>query len=272
MTIMPSAPGTRVRILRTALRLVIAGCGLLPGVFARSDAATQAPPAPLTVFAAASLTDVLPELAAAWRADGGADVRFSFGATSKLVPQIVEGAPADVLVSADEAWMDRLNEAGRVEPGSRAVVARNALVFVVPADAAKAPASAGELPGTLKTIALAGENVPAGKYAKAALETLKVWTAVEPRVVRAEDVRLTLKWVASGDADGGVVYSTDANADKTVKIAFAFPEETHAPIVYPAAVVKGSARVKDAARFLEFCRGAKARPIFEARGFLPPTP
>ena len=229
-------------------------------------------PAPLTVFAAASLTDVLPEIAAAWKAGGGAEVRFSFGATSKLVPQIIEGAPADALVSADEAWMDKLNDAGKVEPGSRAALARNTLVLIVPKDAAKIPASATDLPGELRKIALAGENVPAGKYAKAALEGAKVWTAVEPRVVRGEDVRLTLKWVSGGDADGGIVYRTDAKADPSVKVAFEFPEGSHAPIVYPAAVVKGSARAADAARFLEFCRGAKARPLFEKHGFLPPTP
>ncbi len=254
--------------MTSSLRLVLVWLALLQG----AHAATQPPPTPLTVFAAASLTDVLPEIAMAWRADGGTDVRFSFGATSKLVPQVTEGAPADVLVSADEAWMDKLNEAGKVEPRTRVILARNSLVFVVPADAAKAPAAPGELPGTMKKIALAGENVPAGKYAKAALETSRVWAAVEPHVVRAEDVRLTLKWVSGGDADGGVVYRTDARADPAVKIAFEFPEASHAPIVYPAAVVTGSAQAKDAARFLEFCRGAKARAILEKHGFLPPTP
>ena len=254
--------------MSSSLRLVLVGLTLLQG----AHAATPPPPLPLTVFAAASLTDVLPEIATAWRADGGTDVRFSFGATSRLVPQVIEGAPADALVSADEAWMDKLNEAGKVELGTRAILARNSLVFVVPADAAQVPAAPSDLPGTMKKIALAGENVPAGKYAKAALETLNVWAAVAPHVVRAEDVRLTLRWVSGADADGGVVYRTDAKADPAVKIAFEFPADSHAPIVYPAAVVKGSARAKDAARFLEFCRGVKARAIFEKHGFLPPTP
>jgi molybdate transport system substrate-binding protein len=243
--------------------------------FWTAPAATDSPPAspaPLTVFAAASLTDVLPEIATAWKADGGAEVRFSFGATSKLVPQVIEGAPADVLVSADEAWMDKLNEAGKMEPGSRVVLARNELVFVVPKQAAAAPKSASELPGTLKKIALAGENVPAGKYAKSALEKAGVWAAVEPRVVRGEDVRLTLRWVSGGDADGGVVYRTDAMADSSVKVAFAFPAASHAPIVYPAAVIKGTARAADAARFLAFCRSAKARAMMEKHGFLLSTP
>jgi len=222
---------------------------------------------PVTVFAAASLSDVLPEVAAAWRAHGGGEVRFSFAATSKLVPQIIEGAPADVLVSADEAWMDKLRDAGRAAEGSRAALARNSLVFVVPANAAAAPASASDLPGRLKRITLAGENVPAGRYARAALTEAGVWEAVEPRVVRGEDVRLTLKWVAGGDADGGIVYRTDAQAETRVKIAFEFPADSHPPIVYPATVVKGSAHAAEAARFLEFCRSEKGRSIFLKHGF-----
>jgi molybdate transport system substrate-binding protein len=101
---------------------------LIAGVGAAVPA--DGPTAPLTVFAAASLTDVLPEVATAWKANGGLDVRFSFGATSKLVPQVIEGAPADVLVSADDAWMDTLDQAGQVQAGSRIVVARNELVFI----------------------------------------------------------------------------------------------------------------------------------------------
>lgn len=226
----------------------------------------------LTVFAAASLSDVLPEIAAAWKDDGGPEVYFSFGATSKLVPQVIEGAPADILVTADEAWMDKLNDAGLVQPGSPVILARNTLVFIVPSDGAASPVSPAELPGELKKIALAGENVPAGKYAKAALAKANVWTAVEPRVVRAEDVRLTLRWVAGGDAAGGIVYGSDAKADPSVNVAFVFAADSHPPIVYPAAVIKGSPRAAVAARFLEFCRRAKARTLFEKHGFLSPTP
>lgn len=225
----------------------------------------------LTVFAAASLTDVLPEIAKAWKAEGGTDVRYSFGATSKLVPQVIEGAPADALVSADVAWIERLEAAGTSDKASRVVLAGNGLVFIVSSDVATPPTSAKELPGSLKKIALAGENVPAGRYAKTALERTGVWSAVEPRVVRGEDVRLTLRWVSSGDAEGGVVYRTDAMADARVKVAFEFPADSHPPIVYPAAPIKGAANAAEAARFLDFCRGPKARPIFDRYGFLPPN-
>lgn len=247
---------------------LLAGCLLAPSGCGREGAS----PARVTVFAAASLVDVLPELAAAWKSDGGGEVTFSFGPTSKLVPQILEGAGADALVSADEAWMDKLAAGGKVELSTRAILARNELVFVVPAGSAEAPLSAAGLPGALRRIALAGENVPAGKYAKAALESAGVWAAVEPRVVRGEDVRLTLRWVSGGDADGGAVYATDAKAEPRVRVAFAFPPASHPPIVYPAAAVRDAAHAKEAARFLEFCRGPKGRAILERHGFLPPTP
>jgi molybdate transport system substrate-binding protein len=227
------------------------------------------------VFAAASLTDVLPEVAKAWREEGGGEVRFSFGSTSKLVPQVIEGAPADALVSADVPWIERLEASGKSEAATRTVVARNALVFVVPAGAEAAPAQAvpakaTDLPGDLARIALAGENVPAGKYARAALEKAGVWAAVAPRVVRGEDVRLTLRWVAGADADGGVVYATDAKSDPKVRVAFTFPADDHPPIVYPATPIRGAKQAEEASRYLAFCRGPKGRAVFERHGFLPP--
>lgn len=248
---------------RSVLVGLLAGVLALAGACGRDDAARPR----LVVFAAASLTDVLPEVAEAWKAEGGLDVAFAFGATSRLVPQILEGAPADVLISADEAWMDKLAAGGRADRASRVVLARNELVFVVPVGAATPPSGPRELPGPLGKIALAGEHVPAGTYAKASLKHAGVWAAVAPRVVRADDVRIALRWVASGDADGGVVYRTDAAADPKVTVAFAFPADSHPPIVYPAAVVAGSPRAADAARFLAFCRGPKALAAFARRGF-----
>ncbi len=261
----PLYPSPRSR--RLALAFVTAFAALLVGCGARDGASK-----PLTVFAAASLKDVLTEVAGAWKADGGVEVRFSFAATSKLVPQVIEGAPADVLVSADEAWMDKLVAAGRAEPGSRVTLARNTLVFIVPVESARPPTSASQLPGPLQKIALAGENVPAGTYARAALEKANVWAAVAPRVVPAVDVRLALKWVALDEVDGGIVYRTDAIADRRVKVAFEFSAGSHVPIVYPAAVVRGSARRADADRFLAFCRSVQALAIFGKHGFLPAAP
>jgi len=250
---------------RSLLAGLLAGVVALAGACGRDDAVRPR----LVVFAAASLTDVLPEVAEAWKAEGGLDVTFAFGATSKLVPQILEGAPADVLISADEAWMDKLTAGGKADAASRVVLARNELVFVVPVGAATPPGGPRELPGPLGKIALAGEHVPAGKYAKASLEHAGVWAAVAPRVVRADDVRMTLKWVSAGEADGGIVYRTDARADPKVVVAFAFPADTHPPITYPAAAVTGSPRAADAARFLAFCRGPTAQARFGRRGFGP---
>lgn len=249
-------------VARIALGLAVASC-----LAACGRSATPSPR--LTVFAAASLTDVLPEVAAAWKEEGGVEIAFSFGSTSKLVPQILEGAPADVLVSADEAWMDRLAAGGKADAGSRVVLVRNELVFVVPKGTARPPSSPGGLPGPFGKIALAGEHVPAGRYAKAALEHAGVWAAVAPRVVRADDVRMTLRWVSAGETDGGVVYRTDALADPKVVVAFVFAADTHPPITYPGAVVVGSPRAADAARFLAFCRGERAQALFARRGFAP---
>lgn len=253
---------------RPVLALIAAGA-LLAGV--RGATARAAPP-PLTVFAAASLTDVLPAIVTAWQASDEGPVRFSFGATSKVVRQVIEGAPADVVITADEDWMRRLEVSAGVEPGSLTVLARNELVFVVANEVREAPASAAELPGALRRIALAGEHVPAGRYAETALERAGVWERVAPRVVRADDVRLALRWVSIGDVEGGVVYRTDAWADPGVRTAFAFAPDPAAPIVYSAAVVRGAARAADGSRFLAFCRSDAARAVLARHGFLPPGP
>lgn len=263
-------PGAVMQLRRFSLpfiAFIVAVASILVGCGAREGESR-----PLTVFAAASMTDVLQEVAGAWKSDGGVEVRFSFDATSRLVRQVIEGAPADVLVSADDAWMDQLVAAGKAESSTRVTLARNELVFVVPVDSARPPASASELPGRLEKIALAGENVPAGKYAKSALEKANVWAAVAPRVVPAVDVRAALKWVSIDEVDGGIVYRTDAKADPKVKVAFEFASDSHPPIVYPAAVVTGSARRTDAERFLAFCRSAKALAVFAKHGFLPSSP
>jgi molybdate transport system substrate-binding protein len=253
--------GTRGRAGVVALlALPLGGCG--------GDRETSV----LTMYAAKSLQDVLPDVAAAWKAESGKEARFDFDATSRLVQKVLEGAPADVFFSADEIWMERLVAGGKAVEATRAVVARNELVFVVPAGAADGPPEPTALPGRLRKIALAGENVPAGKYAKAALEALGAWKGVESRVVRGDDVRITLRWVASGEADGGVVYRTDALVEPKVRVAFAFAPGTHPPIVYPAAAVKGAARSVDGAAFVAFCRSAAAQAAFRRHGFLPAAP
>ena len=220
------------------------------------------------VLAASSLQDVLPQVARAWERSGGLPVRFSFDATSRLAPQVFRGAPADVFISADVDWMRWLEERESVDPASIRPLVTNRLVFVVPSDAGFAPNNPPGLEDfRVRRIALAGEDVPAGRYAKAALEIAEVWELVEDRVVRGGSVRGTLEWVARGEADGGIVYRTDALAEDRVRIAFSFPTEGYPVVVYPGAVTAESRSAEAGAAFVDFLQGPTARAIFAASGF-----
>ena len=250
----------RVFVLLSAL--LLAGLAL--------PTAQADPPPPLSVLAASSLTEVLPKVAAAWKDRGGIGVVFSFDASSRLAKQVEAGVPADAFFSADQEWMGVLDKAGQLAPGTRIDLLGNHLVLVVPADATWVPRSSRELLSpSLSHLALAGENVPAGKYARAALAKEGVWDAVQARVVSGDHVRTALGWVAKGEAEAAIVYTTDAKVESRVQVAFTFAEQSHPPIVYPAAALKASARAQDAAAFLLFCRGPEARGIFEAAGFIP---
>jgi molybdate transport system substrate-binding protein len=230
-----------------------------------AGAAEPAAP-PLAVYAAASLAESLPKVGAAWTARTGQGVTFAFGASSRLAKQIGAGAPADVFVSADTEWVDFV--AARVPVTARAALLRNTLVAAVRTDA---PALAGPAalaePGW-RRLALAGENVPAGRYARAALAATGVWGAVEGRVVSGDSVRTALAWVAAGEADAAIVYRTDVRVEPRVREAFAFPASAHPPIVYGGAALAG--RSPSAAAFLAFCQSAEARALFAAAGFTPP--
>ena len=232
--------------------------------------ALQQTPEALVVLAASSLQDVLPVVARAWRTAGGVPVRFSFDATSRLAPQILRGAPADVFISADDVWMRWLLDRGGVEGASIRSVATNQLVFVVPRGASDPPGDPGSIAGAdLGRIALAGENVPAGRYARAALERVGAWSSVEPRVVRGGSVRGTLEWVARAEADGGIVYRSDALAENRVRLAFAFEGEDYPAPTYPGAVTAGSKNRVAAEAFLDFMSGAEAVAVLLASGFGP---
>lgn len=223
---------------------------------------------PLLVLAASSLQDVLPTVAEAWRKAGGGDVRFSFDATSRLAPQILRGAPADVFISADHEWMDWLRDRDVVGGSEIVDVAANRLVFVVPASEDAPPLDVRSLAArpTMR-IAMAGENVPAGRYGTAAFQAAGLWEDLEGRVVRAGSVRGALEWVARGEVDGGVVYETDALVEPRVRLAFTFDERTYPPVVYPGAVVGRSERPAAARAFLDFMAGADGAALFGAAGF-----
>ncbi|HTQ36165.1 MAG TPA: molybdate ABC transporter substrate-binding protein [Steroidobacteraceae bacterium] len=225
----------------------------------------------VTVFAASSLTDVLDEIGRTYKEDSKVEVRFSYAASSALARQVEAGAPADAFVSADEDWMNYLAERKLIQPDTRADVATNALVLVAPADSKlelkigpkfKLAQALGEK-GRIATGDPA--SVPVGKYARAALTSLGVWDSVADRIVAAENVRSALNFVALGETPLGIVYSTDAKASGKVRVVDTFPASSHDPISYPAAVTTHGG--PDAAAFVKFLHGEKARAIFVKYGF-----
>ncbi len=234
--------------------------------------ASSQPAAPVTVFAAASLTDSLKAATAAYKARTGIEVTLSFGASSTLARQIEQGAGADLFFSADTDWMDYLQKKSLIAAASRKNLLGNRLVLVAGPGAKPPPKIAPKfnLAGALgdRRLALADPaSVPAGKYAKEALTALGVWDQVAPKVVQAENVRVALEYVIRGEAPYGIVYATDAKVAPTVRITGVFPENSHAPIVYPAALIKTA--TPGAKAFLDFLGSAQARTIFENAGFIP---
>lgn len=231
-----------------------------------------APETAVTVFAAASLTDVMKQLGEQYAAEGHPAPVFNFAASSELARQIEQGAGADVFISADEAWMDYLAERSLIYPASRKTLLTNTLVLVAPSDKPIAIAlePGMDLAGALKggKLSMANpESVPAGKYGKQALEKLGAWAAVEASVVRAENVRSALRFVEAGEAAAGIVYATDARASgAAVSVSGTFPADSHTPITYPAAVIAGKG-AGGAAGFLAFLDSDKAGATFEQAGF-----
>ncbi|MBB5209288.1 molybdate ABC transporter substrate-binding protein [Chiayiivirga flava] len=260
---MRASTGFRRALLRAAV-IVLA---LLP------LAAPAADEAPLTVFAAASLKGALDTVASDYAATGRAAPRVAYAATSALARQIEQGAPADVFLSADSAWMDTLQNANLVEPATRHDLLRNTLVLVAPADAgtpAFALGDAGAWTGALAGGRLAVarvDGVPAGRYARAALLHLGVWSTLEESLAQTDDVRQALMFVARGEAPLGIVYRTDALAEPKVRELAAFPAASHAAIVYPVAAVKRSDAHRDTAAFLAYLQGDAAAAVFREAGF-----
>ncbi len=223
----------------------------------------------VTVFAAASLSDAMNELAALDQKGTGDTVRLNLAASSTLAVQIKAGAPADLFFSADEASMDKV--AGLIDPASRHSVLSNTLVIVIPADSPLKISSAADLgKPEVRRLALADpQTVPAGVYAKQYLEKLKLWTAVAGKVVATENVRATLAAVESGNAEAGIVYKTDALISKKVRVAFAVPLADGPVISYPVALVKDGKNPAGAAKFLALLVSPEGRAVFEKYGFRP---
>jgi molybdate transport system substrate-binding protein len=225
--------------------------------------------AEINVFAAASLTDSLKEIAVAYEKNSGDKIIFNFAASSMLARQIEEGAPADIFFSADEAKMDSLQKKNLIDPATRKSRLGNSLVVVVAADSALQIQSASDLTNaSIKQITLADPKaVPAGVYAKAWLEKQKLWPAVEPKVVPTENVRGALAAVESGNVEAGVVYKTDAGISKKVKIAYVVPAGDAPVISYPMALVKESTQPDAAKKFLNYLDSQTAGDTFKKFGF-----
>jgi molybdate transport system substrate-binding protein len=225
---------------------------------------------PVLVFAAASLKTALDALVEPARMATGLTMRVSYAGTPALARQIEEGAPADIFISADVEWMDYVDARGLLEPGTRVTLLTNRLVLIAPK---REPVSLRiapgfDLAGALGTGRLAVADpavVPAGKYARAALEALGAWTAVPGRLAPAENVRAALLLVSRAEAPLGVVYRTDAVADPSVAVVGLFPEDTHPPIVYPAALTARAPA--EAARVLAFLGSDAAAAEFTRQGF-----
>jgi molybdate transport system substrate-binding protein len=245
---------------------------MMAGVVGSSVAAAADDAKSVLVFGAASLTDVLDELGKTFTAQTQVPIKSSLAASSVLAKQIEAGAPADVFFSADLEWMDYLDQRKLLRPGSRHDVVLNRLVLIAPVDS---KVSVKITPGFDLVKALGDgklvtgdpDSVPVGKYAHTALEKLGVWDKVSGRLVRAENVRSALAFVARGEAPLGIVYQTDALAEKRVRIVDVFPESSHPPVTYPIALTTHAG--PEAQRFLDFVLSNAAQPVFRRYGFQP---
>ncbi|MDD3472965.1 MAG: molybdate ABC transporter substrate-binding protein [Syntrophaceae bacterium] len=237
-----------------------------------TDSLSSASGKELKVFAAASLTNVVTEIGKIYGDRNGIKLVPSFASSSTLAKQIENGAPAGVFVSADLQWMNYLDEKKLIVADSRFNLLGNRLALIAPesSDVKIKIEPKLDLAKFLGNGLLATgdpDHVPAGKYAKAALEKLEMWSYVSNKLARANDVRSALAWVEKGESPLGIVYSTDAAISKRVKVVDYFPEGSYPPIVYPAALIKGSDS-PEAKGFLEFLKSNDARTIFEKYGFV----
>jgi len=222
----------------------------------------------ITVFAAASLKEVMDRASAAFKEESGTEVVVSLASSSVLARQIEAGAPADIFISADQQWMDWAAQRNLIRDESRRVVAGNELVIV-----GAEPAPAGTGPDIILSTArfAMGDptHVPAGIYAKAALTSLGLWNKVRERAVFGENVRVALELAERGEVSAAIVYASDQLAAKELARIYTFPAESHPPIIYPAAATAKAKPEADA--FLDFLAGENGRKIFRDLGFAPPA-
>jgi len=253
---------------RVALALLL----LLCPVAVRAQKAPAAQDAKtVTVFAAASLKNALDAIGAAYNKETGVRIAVSYAASPALAKQVENGAPAQIFISADLDWMDYLDKKSLIAPGSRKNLLGNRLVLI----ALKGAMKPLDIKAGFDLAAVVGDgrlavgdvaSVPIGKYAKAALEKLGAWEGVKDKLAQTDNVRAALLLVSRGEAPLGIVYKTDAAADPAVAIVGTFPEDSHPPVIYPAALVASAGA--DAAAFLGYLSSAAAKAAFEAQAFI----
>ncbi|MBB4858488.1 molybdate transport system substrate-binding protein [Novosphingobium chloroacetimidivorans] len=258
--------------LRRILILVAAVLAIAASVALLVRTPSSEPAAPV-VLAAASLQESLEAAADAWTAKGHRRPVLSFAATSALARQVEAGAPADVFISADEEWMDTLSAKGLIRSGSRATLAGNSLVLIAPVSSKTDLKIAPGMPlaralGSGRLALADPSGVPAGRYARQALERLGVWDQVSARVAAGDNVRAALSLVARGEAPLGVVYATDAKAEPKVRVIGTFPPASHTPITYPIALLQ-TARAPEAEPLRRFLLSPQAQAVFRRYGFTP---
>jgi molybdate transport system substrate-binding protein len=253
--------------MRLTFRILVSAAAL--GLAALTSATAQET---VTVFAAASLKNSLDDTNAAFTKATGIKVIASYEASSTLAKQIEQGAPADVFISADLKWMDYVADKKLIKPDTRANLLGNRLVLIAAQDSKLSNVTIGpgfdlaKLAGDGRIAVADVKAVPAGLYAKAALEKLGTWTAAEPKLAQAANVRATLAFVARGETPVGIVYETDAKIEPKVKIVGVFPDNSYPPVTYPV-VQTADSKSAAAARYLAFLRSPAAKAIFEKYGF-----
>ncbi len=227
----------------------------------------------VTVFAAASIAGALDDVAALFEQRFGVAITISYAGTSSLARQIEQGAPADIFISADVAWMDHVEALGLIDDGQRVDLLGNELVLIAPNDGTTDATT--DVVGLLRQVLAPGrplamadvEAVPAGRYGRAALQSLGIWDETSPLVVQTDNVRTALAFVARGEAPLGIVYATDAAISDDVTVVAIFDTALHPAIVYPAALLARTSN-DDAVAFFAFLTGAEASEIFRGYGFV----
>jgi molybdate transport system substrate-binding protein len=254
------------------LVLAVLISALVAGPASSKPPATPAPGTEITVSAAISLKDALDEISQLYRAKSpGTLIHFNLGGSGTLQQQIEQGAPVDVFISASPDQMDALESKGLLLAGSRKDMVRNSVVLIVP-KGKTGIASFQDLAGADVKFIAVGEpkTVPAGKYAQEILTHFGLYEKLKPKFVLGKDVRQVLTYVATGNADAGIVYATDALTSADVTVVATAPKDSHSPVVYPLALIKNSKNIEEAKKFADFLTGPESTEVFKKYGFLEP--